>query len=340
MNDTFFSKRFDGIQVLRAVAAIIVLINHVAFVGNGGFGVDIFFCISGFIMMYVTEKSTKNFISKRIIRIFPLYYAITLVTFIGCYVFPGLFAGDGYGPVGLIKSLLFVPGEIGGIVKPIVRVGWTLNYEMFFYLILWCSMHISHKYRGVIAGVVLTVSVIIGTLFNNLPVPVELWTDSILIEFIFGIVAFWFVRWLTISEWYRKCGNKNITRAACVVVALVSFIFMWFVKYNEGLSDIERCIIYGIPAFIIFVGIFIATYECELPGIAVFLGDISYSIYLIHYSVVRLTNKLTCPDGIVNAKAIIGAIGALVITLLMSVISYYLIEKKLVAVLSKFIRRQ
>ena len=80
MDTTFYTKRFDSIQAMRGLAAFSVILQHIAFIENGAFGVDIFFCISGFIMMYVTETRTDYFMAKRLVRIVPLYYFITLVT--------------------------------------------------------------------------------------------------------------------------------------------------------------------------------------------------------------------------------------------------------------------
>ena len=84
----FYEKRFDSIQVLRGIAAFSVILHHIAFIGKGAFGVDIFFCISGFIMMYITEINSEHFFMKRIIRLVPLYYAITAITFAGAVIMP------------------------------------------------------------------------------------------------------------------------------------------------------------------------------------------------------------------------------------------------------------
>ena len=74
--------RLESVQALRGVAVLFVVLSHVGFINFGAFGVDLFFCISGFIMMYITQKSTDNFFYKRVIRIIPLYWAMTISTFI------------------------------------------------------------------------------------------------------------------------------------------------------------------------------------------------------------------------------------------------------------------
>ena len=81
VNKEFHELHFDSIQALRGLAALFVVFQHVRFLNFGAFGVDIFFCISGFMIMFTTEKSTKYFFRKRLVRILPLYYLMTLVKY-------------------------------------------------------------------------------------------------------------------------------------------------------------------------------------------------------------------------------------------------------------------
>ena len=74
-------NKIENIQVLRFIAAFSVMMVHLPVFEFGAWGVDIFFVISGFIMMYITEYNNKNFLIKRIIRIVPLYWLLTLAVF-------------------------------------------------------------------------------------------------------------------------------------------------------------------------------------------------------------------------------------------------------------------
>ena len=91
INKRFQDLHFDSIQALRGLAALFVVFQHIRFLNFGAFGVDIFFCISGFMIMFTTEKSTKYFFRKRLIRILPLYYLMTLVTYLSLLLFPSMF---------------------------------------------------------------------------------------------------------------------------------------------------------------------------------------------------------------------------------------------------------
>ena len=318
MNSSFYSGKFDSIQAMRGLAALSVVFDHLVFVRNGAFGVDIFFCISGFIMMYVTHISTEHFLLKRAVRIIPLYYFMTFVTFAGLLVVPGLFdktvADAGY----LVKSLLFLTPICGGPAQPVVKVGWTLNYEVFFYIIIWLSMLISKKYRGIIASGILCFVIVVGYFVNI--------DCTIMLEFVYGIVAYEILKRID----YKKAEDGRLFKSAILVtVSLCCYIFMWFVKYNPVLHDMNRIIVYGIPAFILFTCLFVGLYGKKLPSSFVFVGNISYSVYLLHYFVARLFNKF---GDTIPKIAIVLLVMAISIGL--GTISYYIFEKKV----SKYLR--
>ena len=160
VNKEFHELHFDSIQALRGLAALFVVFQHVRFLNFGAFGVDIFFCISGFMIMFTTEKSTKYFFRKRLVRILPLYYLMTLGTYLLLLLFPSMFQQTRHDFSYLVKSLLFIPFDIGsGAIQPLVRIGWTINCEMLFYLLFFIAFHISMKYRGLICSAFLVILV-------------------------------------------------------------------------------------------------------------------------------------------------------------------------------------
>ena len=115
-----------NIQVLRAVAAYMVVFHHLIdswnnYVGTefapiylnvGAAGVDIFFVISGFVMIEATTGkavSPITFLQKRINRIVPLYWLLSILAAIGMAAGLRMFGGHVSGLPDLIRSLLFVP---------------------------------------------------------------------------------------------------------------------------------------------------------------------------------------------------------------------------------------
>jgi exopolysaccharide production protein ExoZ len=144
-----------SIQCLRGVAALLVVFFHAQTAASlrlagtsllhgfqspaqvGSIGVDIFFVISGFIMVYILKPDSKPlaFWLQRFTRIAPLYWAATaFAVFLG-YVAPRY----GFGTPSwdyTLKSVLFFPTGSDMWAHPVVQPGWTLVYEFLFYTIL------------------------------------------------------------------------------------------------------------------------------------------------------------------------------------------------------------
>src|SRR3954447_11584992 len=140
------------IQVLRFVAAVAVVAFHVLgvapdgykvpesaisfVVSYGGRGVDLFFVISGFIIFYATHAAgltPAEFLHRRVARIVPLYFVVIAAVTLLAVTLPATFgAPDWYTPRHILKSLAFIAFTDGDM--PVVYVGWSLEYEMFFYL--------------------------------------------------------------------------------------------------------------------------------------------------------------------------------------------------------------
>jgi peptidoglycan/LPS O-acetylase OafA/YrhL len=152
-----------SIQILRAIAALGVVYTHCATGGfniknTGAWGVDIFFIISGFIIAYIVSKDTKNFMIKRIFRVVPLYFIATFLVIIVAVIFPDLVHSTRISSERIIKSLFFIPykDEFKESV-PILGQGWTLRFEMFFYLTMAICIFLvkNKKYLAIICSAVL-----------------------------------------------------------------------------------------------------------------------------------------------------------------------------------------
>jgi exopolysaccharide production protein ExoZ len=136
------SSPLVSIQALRAIAALLVFWGHAILTLNpkeaaefprlyGPFGVDLFFVISGFVMVYSSERlfgrpgAPIKFFARRLARIVPLYWAATaiLVWFVVPYA----------STKAVLGSLFFVPHL--PVEAPLLFVGWTLIFEMFFYVV-------------------------------------------------------------------------------------------------------------------------------------------------------------------------------------------------------------
>ena len=101
-------NKIEYIELLRFLAASCVVCVHLPPIKAGAFGVDLFFIISGFVMMYSTSISAKNFFLKRLYRIVPLYWVCTLGVFIIAVSHPELLNNTKASFLELTQSLFFI----------------------------------------------------------------------------------------------------------------------------------------------------------------------------------------------------------------------------------------
>lgn len=337
MTDRFHTGKFNSIQVLRGFTALIVALEHIRYLNCGAFGVDIFFIISGFMAMFATHKDTKHFLKKRLIRIYPLYALVTLGTFFMLLVFPALFHLTEADPVFLFKSLCFIPFEISpGVLQPVVRVGWTLNYEMLFYLLFFLSFRISHKYRGLICSGFLAFLVLIGHLLPVESTLLAFYGDFIQLEFILGILTYYIVR-----GFYNKCERKSFAPVLSYLslpIILALFMFLALTKQQTDISGPGRILHWGIPALIIVLCTFLANLSIRMPKCLVGLGNISFSVYLLHYYPLQFIDRKICSFEVFSPKGLVFTLLGLILVIFLSVVSYHLIEKRLTSYLRRFFK--
>src|SRR6266567_3039596 len=173
------TEHISSIQYLRAVAATMVVYHHArdrlpgfseAFPSPiGQAGVDLFFVISGFIMVVTTWSKPVSpgvFMLRRVIRIAPTYWIYTTLLAFFILVFPSVLKLE-VTPAHYLYSLLFIPhvSPLDNSVSPLLQLGWTLNYEMFFYCVFAVTLITSAAYRVVVVTLMLTGLIVAGWLF-------------------------------------------------------------------------------------------------------------------------------------------------------------------------------
>lgn len=293
MEKSFKNNKIDALQVIRGYAAILVALCHIwndgwlpgTLVELGGFGVDIFFVLSGFIMCLTVKLNTgsnfrnaKYFMEKRISRIYPVY--------IICAIPVILFVTKAEGVKDLyfyIGNLLLLPTFIGDpAYKLALAPGWSLTYEMFFYLVFSIVLLFSANRKKLLFTVffILTGGVLLVYLLNIQGEQLN-WVnfsymigDARLLNFASGIVCYY------LYMHFRGKIDFHIN-TGIVLLLIISFItaVLIYLKLPHFVSR-------GLPAIaIIIVFSLIDNTSLSSPGIRkiVFLGDASYSIYLIHY---------------------------------------------------------
>lgn len=275
-----------SIQYLRALAAFLVVLYHIAFLvpigefifPQGRIGVDIFFVISGFVMWVTCQTpDPANFLIRRIIRIVPLYWCATLY-FAMVSFSNGLEIGFNATLESFLKSLFFIPFENadrGGRIVPVAGVGWTLNLEIMFYLIFAAALWVERSRRILIVFAVFAslamLSQIMGAEYRILAFV----ADGIIFEFVAGMV---------LGLLYER-GLIPVRRSIPVwAVAYLTFTLTW----GAFASDI-RFVDLGLPSIVLVY--FVLGFEGRLaarpsPSLLL-LGSASYALYLSHKAVLE-----------------------------------------------------
>lgn len=336
-NNDFHSGHFDSIQALRGIAAVFVILEHIRFLNCGAFGVDIFFCISGFMIMFTTHSDTRNFLGKRLIRILPLYYIMTLGTYLLLVLFPGMFERTTANTGFLVKSMCFIPFDIGdGILQPLMRIGWTVNCEMFFYLLFFISFHFSHKYRGLICSGLLMLTVLLSHVLPVSFAPLTFYGNPVMLEFILGILCYYIARGLYGFHCRRQL--PPFLMPLSVTGAAGMFILLLATKKNIDILGIRRFLFWGIPCLLIVLCFFVLDLYLKMPRWSVRLGNMSFSIYLIHYYPVMLLDRMVFDFSTGSAFAVFGVFVTVILCLLCSYVSWYVIERHLTIRLRKLLQ--
>jgi exopolysaccharide production protein ExoZ len=278
------------IQILRALAALMVVAHHATImlwerdrlpVPNwiaGSSGVDIFFVISGFVMtissapLRSTEHPARTFLARRVERIVPMYWLVTIVKVVVLLLAPAV-ALNGLGSVQhILGSFLFFPSlSAEGRLEPVVVVGWTLNFEMAFYLLFAAALALRWRPVWVLSPLLLLLPLTPITWLLKLPYQSWFYFSTVLWEFVFGMVLALLVHKLRRLPWWL---------GALLFVAGMCPLLTW----NLPGVSYWRGAMWGLPALAVVAGALILEKSLgeRSPRWLLELGDASYSIYLIH----------------------------------------------------------
>ncbi|MBB4567188.1 acyltransferase family protein [Rhizobium leucaenae] len=280
-------KTLYGIQYLRGFAALAVVLFHAAERAGSHFrigaaGVDVFFVISGFIMWTMSERrpvTPMRFLLDRLQRIAPSYWIVTSIMVAGALA--GLFPSMKLTVAHIFGSLFFFPvrSPSNGEIWPVLVQGWTLNFEMFFYVIFAAALLLPRRLQlASMAGIFLAF-VIAGNIFHPQSSLLLTYTQPIILEFVAGAVLG--------RLWLAGRIPGAGLGLALVVAALSGFAAVELIglDFNE-----VAC---GPLAVTLVLGIVSLERSGKLPNIPLltYLGNSSYSIYLWHTLAISVVIK-------------------------------------------------
>lgn len=278
------AERVDVIQAIRGVAAVLVIFHHIPVLGlDGNPSVNLFFLISGFMMCYVTAHSPEHFLVKRVVRILPLYWACTLAVFAVAVVARELLHRSEPNPVWLIKSLLFIPFDKGqGAVHPLLFVGWTLNYEVFFYVAFAAAMALSYARRTLLCSAMLLALVGLGAIAGPGSVLFEFYTSSLLIDFVVGMASYHL--YVRTRDWRHAPATEPLRVGLGIAGVAIVAVLPWTAELVDAYG---RGVVQRLPVTLAYFAILFGLSSFRVPRLLVRLGDASFSIYLFHPFVVQ-----------------------------------------------------
>jgi exopolysaccharide production protein ExoZ len=287
-----------NVQMLRGVAAFLVVFVHLQRLAElaglpsgatyfGNSGVDLFFVISGMIMVMTTARgrlTPLDFLRNRLMRVAPLYWVITLVVFAIALVAPSLMQSTTADPVQLAKSLAFIPfPRADGAMHPTVFVGWSLNYEMAFYLLFALGMALPGRWLGLaLTCALLVLAVVLGQLLRPASPVLAFYAQPVILEFGAGMVLGALLPGLPAAPGWRW-------PAAALGVAAFAVMLAGPVL----LPGQDRAVMFGIPAVVVVACAVIAEKDGLKAGAGWIqtLGSASYAVYLTHFFCTQVVVK-------------------------------------------------
>ena len=286
-----------NVQALRAIAALLVVVVHAYAVEStylpgrpwttpfhivGTYGVDLFFVISGVVMLVSTATwfgepgAPRRFLSRRATRIYPPYWIVTAFVLVAFLLAPAATGAHRSAPPNVLASFLALPqpGE------PLLVVGWTLTYELVFYAVFAVALRFQRRYLPAVTAIWLLAVVLIGALGPHANPWVRVLGSWFNLEFVFGMAI----------------GTLVLRRAlvaprALFALAVVLVIGVCVATAYSGREFLEiawwRPWAVGLPmALLVYAALGLEHSKVLAPAWLRAQGDASYALYLWHVPVI------------------------------------------------------
>lgn len=275
-------RKLSILQVAKVFAILLVVVGHLntLFYRNFNFdwfglgswerigGVDFFFVVTGFMIYYIYHRDfgvkgkTREFLLKRFIRIYPLYWLFTLLLLGIAFLFPILH--DPYSIDQIWKSLLLLPNQ------PILTSAWSLSHVIFFYIMFSLVIFQPKVFKPIMFIWVIITLVIKSGLFIQ-------WETFLFSFSTLEIVSGSLIAYISLSFKLKQYATTFL------IVGLIGYFLIWMNNVYLMVPVYYAPIFFCFFALLIVLGISIKDRTSrKIPSSLVFLGDASYSIYIAH----------------------------------------------------------
>lgn len=285
--------RLQNIQALRGIAALLVAFSHLLIIERkyssdqvlsqwtelGMVGVDLFFVISGFIMVHVAWSFRRGFgavgefLFARATRIYPLYWFVSFLTLGVWFWRPEIVFSSLGGAPDFLKSFLLIPDNR----PPFLAIGWTLIHEMFFYLIFALALVFKTKFMLpflCLWAIALGFGIMNG--LHDLSPFLEILFNPLSYEFLLGAFA----------AWILKMYHGPLAKIALTLGVITSITCLVLAFDRHGgmpATFADRATLFSVPCALIVYGLSAIEVHGKILSKALSkLGDWSYSLYLTH----------------------------------------------------------
>jgi peptidoglycan/LPS O-acetylase OafA/YrhL len=332
-----------SLQVLRGLAAAFVAIYHTHLIlaqpeygshdlfgevaGKGWLGVNLFFVLSGFIITFAHIRDLgkpsrlKSYVWKRFVRVYPVYW-IFLTAYI-CAAIIGLGHADFEYDAGNLFSSYVLIKFVEPLTLPL-KVAWTLFYEVTFYAVF--ALFIINVRLGICVGVAWIAGIAINTMFigNHDLGPFHMWNAY----FMAGCLCYFAYQHMD-PRWGGWLLTAGVAMLGVMGTTAVSN------RISDAQQNPGMLLMLIVPFICIIVGILQLERQNLVfaPRFLKFLGDASYSVYLVHSPVISLIAIINYKLAPAFIAPTVLFVGTCVISVLAGVIAHLVVEKPLLELL-------
>lgn len=333
-------KALQSVQVMRGLAAVAVAIYHThlilgqpeyggigvfgAVASKGWLGVNFFFVLSGFIIMFAHVKDVGkparlgNYLWKRFVRVYPVYW-IFLTLFLAA-----AYRGIGHPNFSWNTENLLSAYALVKLAEPLslpLQVAWTLFYEMAFYAVF-CTL-ILNRLLGTVVLVGWAVSILVNSLvFGHEPGLLQMWNDMWCAYFLIGVCTY-FAFTVTAERW----GVPLLGLGLVLLVLTASTLAGGRIGVTQ--KDPLVLLTLAVPFALILLGGALGErqHNWSFSPILLKIGDATYSIYLVHSPVITVVALLNARLALHWIPSILLFLSTAIISVIAGVLAHIFVEK-------------